>query len=271
MVIEKPVLEMHRVEFSYKHRPILKNLTMSFNKAQVIAIIGASGCGKTTILRLLGGLLKANSGKILFNGVDISSLKSSEYIAMRRKMGMLFQFGALFTDMNIFDNVAFPIRENSKLPETIIRDLVLMKLNAVGLRGAHSLMPTEISGGMVRRVALARAIALDPEVIFYDEPFVGLDPISLTAIANLIKTLNAALAATSIIVSHDIAESFAISDYVYFIHQGAVLACGTPSELLNSSNTMVRQFIDGGREGPFRFHYPAVDIEEDFGFSSRPQ
>lgn len=256
---------MRCVGFSYKERPILTNLTMSFNKSQVVAIIGASGCGKTTILRILGGLLRADSGQVLFDGIDMSALRSREYSVVRRRMGMLFQFGALFTDMNVFDNVAFPIRENSKLPESIVRDLVLMKLNAVGLRGAQSLMPTEISGGMVRRVALARAIALDPEVIFYDEPFVGLDPVSLATVANLIRTLNSALAATSIIVSHDIAESFAIADYAYFIHQGMVLASGTPSELLNSSDSMVRQFIEGKREGPFRFHYPAIDAEVDFG------
>jgi phospholipid/cholesterol/gamma-HCH transport system ATP-binding protein len=186
--------------------------------------------------------------------------------ALRRKMGMLFQFGALFTDMSVFENVAFALREHTDLPEALIRDLVLMKLNAVGLRGARDLAPSQISGGMARRVALARAIALDPELMMYDEPFAGLDPISLGITANLIRTLNRALGATSILVTHDVPESFAIADYVYFLSNGAVLAEGTPAELRESVDPSVRQFIDGAPDGPFRFHYPTqTPLDADFG------
>jgi phospholipid/cholesterol/gamma-HCH transport system ATP-binding protein len=237
---------------------------MQFKRSQVFAIMGSSGCGKTTILRLLGGLLRAQAGQVLFNGQEISRLKRRELAAVRSRMGMLFQFGALFADMNVFDNVAFPLRENSNLSESLIHDLVLMKLNAVGLRGARNLMPSEISGGMARRVALARAIALDPKVILYDEPFAGLDPISLGITANLIRSLNTALGATSILVSHDVTESFAIADHVYFINNGKVVASGSPAELNASTDPLIRQFIDGSPDGPFRFHHPSASMESDF-------
>lgn len=202
---------------------------------------------------------------MLFDGADVGAQTRDGLYALRRKMGMLFQFGALFTDMSVFDNVAFALREHTDLPEDLIRDLVLMKLNAVGLRGARDLMPSEVSGGMARRIALARAIALDPQLIMYDEPFAGLDPISLGITANLIRTLNEALGATSILVTHDVPESFAIADYVYFLANGGVIAQGTPDELRASTDPSVRQFIDGAPDGPFKFHYTSPPLAADFG------
>jgi phospholipid/cholesterol/gamma-HCH transport system ATP-binding protein len=261
------LLELRDVEFGYGDRSILSKLNMRFGRGQVVAVMGGSGCGKTTVLRLIGGLIRARSGSVLFQGKDVGKLDRSELYAVRRKMGMLFQFGALFTDMSVFENVAFPLREHTDLPEDLLRDLVLMKLNAVGLRGARDLSPSEVSGGMARRVALARAIALDPELMMYDEPFAGLDPISLGITANLIKALNQALGATSIMVSHDVPESFAIADYVYFIGNGAVLAEGTPDQLRASQDPSVRQFIDGAPDGPFRFHYPGAALAQDFGLT----
>jgi phospholipid/cholesterol/gamma-HCH transport system ATP-binding protein len=265
------VLELRGVDFGYGDRLILSNLNMRFRRGQVTAIMGGSGCGKTTVLRLIGGLVRAQRGKVDFQGQDIGALDTNGVYALRRKMGMLFQFGALFTDMSVFENVAFPLREHTNLPEALLRDLVLMKLNAVGLRGARDLAPSEISGGMARRVALARAIALDPELMMYDEPFAGLDPISLGITANLIRTLNQALGATSILVSHDVPESFAIADYVYFIANGGVLAEGTPDELRASSEPSVRQFIDGAPDGPFKFHYPGAPLPADFGLPAGAQ
>jgi phospholipid/cholesterol/gamma-HCH transport system ATP-binding protein len=265
------VLELRGVDFGYGDRLILSNLNMRFRRGQVTAIMGGSGCGKTTVLRLIGGLVRAQRGKVDFQGQDIGALDTSAVYALRRKMGMLFQFGALFTDMSVFENVAFPLREHTDLPEALLRDLVLMKLNAVGLRGARDLAPSEISGGMARRVALARAIALDPELMMYDEPFAGLDPISLGITANLIRTLNQALGATSILVSHDVPESFAIADYVYFIANGGVLAEGTPDELRASTEPSVRQFIDGTPDGPFKFHYPGAPLSADFGLPAGVQ
>ena len=230
---------------------------MRFKRGQVVAVMGGSGCGKTTVLRLIGGLVKATRPGLV-RGQDVGTQTREGLYELRRKMGMLFQFGALFTDMSVFDNVAFPLREHTDLPEELMRDLVLMKLNAVGLRGARDLSPAEISGGMARRVALARAIALDPELMMYDEPFAGLDPISLGITANLIRTLNQALGATSILVTHDVPESFAIADYVYFLANGGVHAEGTPAQLRASSEPTVRQFIDGAPDGPFKFHYPST-------------
>jgi phospholipid/cholesterol/gamma-HCH transport system ATP-binding protein len=230
--------------------------------------MGASGGGKTTVLRLIGGLERARRGEVLFHGRNIAKESREGLYALRRKMGMLFQFGALFTDLSVFENVAFALREHTDLPEPLLRDLVLMKLNAVGLRGARDLAPSQISGGMARRVALARAIALDPELMMYDEPFAGLDPISLGITANLIRTLNQALGATSILVTHDVPESFAIADYVYFLANGSVLAEGTPAELRESVDPSVRQFIDGAPDGPFRFHYPTnAPLAADFGMA----
>ncbi|MGF6791221.1 ABC transporter ATP-binding protein [Paraburkholderia sp. 35.1] len=260
------LLELRDVDFGYGDRLVLSNLNLRFRRGQVVAVMGGSGCGKTTVLRLIGGLVRAQRGQVLFHGEDIGEQTREGLYALRRKMGMLFQFGALFTDMSVFENVAFSLREHTDLPEELLRDLVLMKLNAVGLRGARDLLPSEISGGMARRVALARAIALDPELMMYDEPFAGLDPISLGITANLIRTLNRALGATSILVTHDVPESFAIADYVYFLSNGGVLAEGTPDELRASTDPTVRQFIDGAPDGPFRFHYPAqTPLAADFG------
>lgn len=258
------LITLNQVDYGYGDRLILSNLSMQFKRSQVTAVMGGSGCGKTTILKLIGGLLRAQAGDVVFDKQNINILGRKSLHDMRRRMGMLFQFGALFSDMNVFENVAFPLREHTDLPESVINDLVLMKLNAVGLRGAWHLMPAEISGGMARRVALARAIAFDPEVILYDEPFAGLDPISLGITAQLIRTLNAALGATSILVSHDVAETFAIADYVYFINNGNIAAHGSPADLSASRDPVIRQFIDGLSDGPFRFHHPAPDLAADF-------
>jgi len=264
------LLELRDVDFGYGDRLILSNLNLRFKRGQVVAVMGGSGCGKTTVLRLIGGLVKAKRGQVLFGGKDVGTQTREGLYELRRKMGMLFQFGALFTDQSVFDNVAFPLREHTDLPEELLRDLVLMKLNAVGLRGARDLAPSEISGGMARRVALARAIALDPELMMYDEPFAGLDPISLGITANLIRTLNSALGATSILVTHDVPESFAIADYVYFIANGGVLAEGTPAQLRASQDPSIRQFIDGTPDGPFKFHYPSTTpLAADFGLGAK--
>nr|WP_284700891.1 ABC transporter ATP-binding protein [Robbsia betulipollinis] len=259
---------MRDVAFGYGERLVLSGLNMQFRRGQVVAVMGGSGCGKTTVLKLIGGLVRASGGQIRFGGEDIGALGAKGVYRLRRKMGMLFQFGALFTDQTVFENVAFPLREHTDLPEELIRDLVLMKLNAVGLRGARDLAPSEISGGMARRVALARAIALDPQLMMYDEPFAGLDPISLGITANLIRTFNQALGATSILVTHDVPESFAIADYVYFIANGGIAAEGTPDQLRASTDPAVRQFIDAAPDGPFRFHYPGVPLEADFGMGA---
>ncbi|CAB3803743.1 ABC transporter ATP-binding protein [Paraburkholderia fynbosensis] len=260
------LLELRDVDFGYGDRLVLSNLNLRFKRGQVVAVMGGSGCGKTTVLRLIGGLVRAQRGQILLHGQDVGQQTRDGLYALRRKMGMLFQFGALFTDMSVFENVAFALREHTDLPEELLRDLVLMKLNAVGLRGARDLMPSEVSGGMARRVALARAIALDPELMMYDEPFAGLDPISLGITANLIRALNQALGATSILVTHDVPESFAIADYVYFLANGGVHAEGTPAELRASADPTVRQFIDGAPDGPFKFHYPSkASLAADFG------
>jgi phospholipid/cholesterol/gamma-HCH transport system ATP-binding protein len=262
-----PLVDISDLHFRYGERPILSGINMQFGRGKVIAVMGGSGSGKTTILRLIGGQLRADSGTIRVGGQEIGSLGRRELYAVRRRMGMLFQFGALFTDMSVFENVAFPIREHTDLPEELIHDLVLMKLNAVGLRGAHALMPAEISGGMARRVALARAIALDPELILYDEPFAGLDPISLGVTANLIRSLTQALGATSVLVTHDVAESLAIADYVYFVASGKIAAEGTPDALAASTDPFVRQFVDGAPDGPVPFHYPAPSYASDLGLA----
>ena len=266
-VTDGPLVELADLHFGYGTRPILSGVTMQFGRGKVIAVMGGSGSGKTTILRLIGGQLRAGSGVVRVAGQEIATMNDRALYAMRRRMGMLFQFGALFTDMSVFENVAFPLREHTDLSDELIRDLVLMKLNAVGLRGAHELMPREISGGMARRVALARAIALDPELILYDEPFAGLDPISLGVTANLIRSLTDALGATSVLVTHDVEESLAIADYVYFIASGKVAAEGTPDALAKSTDPFVRQFIDGAPDGPVPFHYPAPSYASDLGLA----
>jgi phospholipid/cholesterol/gamma-HCH transport system ATP-binding protein len=240
-------------------------IAITFPRGKVIAIMGGSGSGKTTVLRLIGGQLRAQSGSVTVEGQEVSSLNLDGLYRMRRRMGMLFQHGALFTDLSVFDNVAFPLRENTALPETMIRDLVLLKLHAVGLSNAASLKPAEISGGMARRVALARAVALDPQLIMYDEPFAGLDPISMGVIANLIRKLNDALGSTSILVSHDVHESFAIADHVYFLSQGRIVAHGTPAQMTVSDDPYVRQFVHAQADGPVPFHYPGRSLAEQLG------
>lgn len=254
------------VTFGYDaSRTILSDITARFQRGKVTAIMGGSGCGKTTLLRLIGGVHAASKGSITFDGEKINPRDREQLFRIRRRLGMLFQFGALFTDLTVFENVAFPLREHSNLPESMIRDIVLMKLNAVGLRGAARLRISEVSGGMARRIALARAIALDPELIMYDEPFAGLDPISMGMTANLIRRLNDATGATSLIVSHDVHECFLICDYAYLISGGRIVASGTPDELRASSEPEVRQFINGEPDGPVKFHYPARPIEEELG------
>ena len=263
------LVEIRNLQFHYGERPILSALEMDFPRGKVIAVMGGSGSGKTTILRLIGGQLQAQDGTIKVGDEFVDPQRSDDLYRLRRKMGMLFQHGALFTDMSVFDNVAFPLREHTDLSEQMIRDLVLMKLHAVGLRNAAALKPAEISGGMARRVALARAIALDPELIMYDEPFAGLDPISMGMTANLIRKLNDALGSTSILVSHDVHESFSIADYVYFLSSGAIVARGTPAEMMASTHPYVRQFVDAAPEGPVPFHYPGASLAEDLGLEVR--
>ena len=259
------LVEIRDLHFSYGDRPILSNLRMDFPRGKLIAVMGGSGCGKTTVLRLIGGQLRPQQGTVSINGEIINRLDTEGVYRLRRKMGMLFQFGALFTDLTVFENVAFPLREHTELPEELIRDLVLMRLNAVGLRNAHQLKPNEISGGMARRVALARAVALDPELIMYDEPFAGLDPISMGVTANLIRNLNDALGSTSILVSHDVQETFTIADYVYFMASGKIVAEGTPEDLRRSTDPYVVQFINNQPDGPVPFHYPGKSLAEDLG------
>ena len=268
---DEVVVSIKDVNFSYApgERQILSGLSMEFRRGQVVAVMGGSGCGKTTILRLIGGQFTAQSGEVLFEGRDIGKMSSAQLMLARRRMGMLFQFGALFTDLSVFENVAFPLREHTDLTEELLRSLVLMKLNAVGLRGARDLMPSQISGGMARRVALARAIALDPPLIMYDEPFAGLDPISLGITARLIRDLNNALGATSLLVTHDVEETFEIADYVYFIANGRIGAEGTPAELSRSTDPFVRQFLDAAPDGPVPFHYPGQSLAEDFGVAAK--
>lgn len=263
------IVSLKGVDFSYApgERTILSGLNMEFPRGKVVAVMGGSGCGKTTVLRLIGGQVNAQQGQVLFEGQDVGQMNTEQLMTVRRRMGMLFQFGALFTDMSVFENVAFPLREHTKVSEETLRDLVLMKLNAVGLRGARDLMPSQISGGMARRVALARAIALDPPLIMYDEPFAGLDPISLGITARLIRDMNQALGATSILVTHDIPETFEIADYVYFIANGRIAAEGTPDDLRASTDPFVQQFVSANPDGPVPFHYPGKTLLEDFGAS----
>jgi phospholipid/cholesterol/gamma-HCH transport system ATP-binding protein len=259
------LVEIRDLHFAYGERPILSNLRMDFPRGKVVAVMGGSGCGKTTVLRLIGGQLSPQQGAVTVDGEVVSELDTDGLYRLRRKMGMLFQFGALFTDLTVFENVAFPLREHTNLPEELIRDLVLLKLNAVGLRNAAQLKPAEISGGMARRVAVARAVALDPQLIMYDEPFAGLDPISMGVTANLIRNLNSALGSTSILVSHDVEECFAIADYVYFMSTGKIVAEGTPAELRVSEDPYVKQFVYAAPDGPVPFHYPGKSLAADLG------
>jgi phospholipid/cholesterol/gamma-HCH transport system ATP-binding protein len=260
-----PLVAIENVDFAYGKRAILKGISLEVPRGKVVAIMGGSGCGKTTLLRLIGGQLMASKGVVRVDDQDVGKLDSDGMYAMRRKMGMLFQFGALFTDMTVYDNVAFQLREHTLLPEEMIRDLVLMKLNAVGLRGTAKLFPSELSGGMARRVALARAVALDPMLIMYDEPFAGLDPISLAVVGQTIRKLNDALGGTSIVVTHDVMESLQIVDYLYFISDGRIVGQGTPDEIRASTEPYIKQFVHAEMDGPVPFHYPAGTYDSDLG------
>lgn len=258
------LVDVSDLHFNYDGRPVLQGINMKIRRGSVVAIMGGSGCGKTTLLRCIGGQLRPSSGAVSVDGLSIAAASQSALYALRRRMGMLFQFGALFTDLSVFENVAFPLREHTDLSEELIRDLVLMKLESVGLRGARDLMPGALSGGMARRVALARAIALDPMLIMYDEPFTGLDPIALGVIGELIRRLNDALGATSIMVTHDVQESLQIVDYIYFLNGGRVVAEGTPDQIRASDDPFVHQFVHAKSDGPVHFDYPAAPAAEDF-------
>ena len=269
MPFSDALIEIDRVSFGYDaSRRILQDISLRFARGKVTALLGGSGCGKTTLLRLIGGSAAPDEGQVRFDGQTLVASDRAQMYRLRRRLGMLFQFGALFTDLSVFDNVAFPLREHTDLPEPMIRDIVLMKLNAVGLRGAAHLRISEVSGGMARRIALARAIALDPELIMYDEPFAGLDLISMGVAAKLIRTLNDVTGATSIVVSHDVPECMAISDHVVLMATGGrIVAQGTPQELMDSTDPEVRQFVRGEPDGPVKFHYPAPEMAQDFGLN----
>lgn len=258
-----PLVEVNNLGFSRGSRVIFEQVSLTIPRGKVTAIMGPSGIGKTTLLKLIGGQLTPDHGEVLFDGQDLHKLSRHELFEARKRMSMLFQSGALFTDMNVFDNVAFALREHSGLPEAIIRRIVLMKLEAVGLRGAAQLMPSELSGGMQRRAALARAIALEPEMVLYDEPFAGQDPISMGVLVKLIKELSDALNLTSVVVSHDVGEVLSIADYVYVIADKRIIAHGTSAELKQADNPQLRQFIDGMPDGPVPFHYPAQDYQKE--------
>jgi phospholipid/cholesterol/gamma-HCH transport system ATP-binding protein len=263
-VQQAQIVEIRDVSFGYDAaRPVLRDIDLEIPRGSVVGIMGQSGCGKTTLLRIIAAQRLPTSGRARILGRDVATLDRDGLFAMRRKMGMLYQFGALFTDLSVFENVAFPIREHADLPEALLHDLVAMKLEAVGLRGAAHLMPTELSGGMGRRVALARSIALDPQLILYDEPFTGLDPISFGVIARLVRELNDSLGATSVIVTHDVQEALGVVDYVFFMAGGRVIAQGTPEEIRASAEPFVNQFVNGSAKGPVPFHYPAGEYRAD--------
>jgi phospholipid/cholesterol/gamma-HCH transport system ATP-binding protein len=267
--VSETLVDIDSVTFSYGRRPVLKDISLAIPRGKVVAIMGGSGCGKTTLLRLIGGQLRPASGAIRVAGEDLAGLDDAGLYRLRRRMSMLFQFGALFTDMTVYENVAFPLREHTRLPERMIRDLVLMKLEAVGLRGASPLMPAELSGGMARRAALARAVVLDPMLLLYDEPFAGLDPIALAVVGKLVRTLNDALGATSIVVSHDVYECLQIVDYLYFVSEGRIVGAGTPDEIRASTDPFVRQFVHGETDGPVPFHYTSRPYAVDVGLAAR--
>ncbi|MCI0508553.1 MULTISPECIES: ATP-binding cassette domain-containing protein [Chromohalobacter] len=257
------LVDVEGLHFSRGENDIFRGVDLSIPKGKITAIMGPSGTGKTTLLKLIGGQLVPDAGRVCIDGEDVHRLSRRALFRMRRRMGMLFQSGALFSDLSVFENVAFPLRVHTDLPEAMVRDIVLMKLQAVGLRGARSLSPAELSGGMARRVALARAVALDPELVLYDEPFVGQDPISMGVLVQLVKTVNQALGLTAVIVSHDIKETLSIADYVYIIADGQVMAHGTPQTLDVDSDARVKQFVHGEPDGPVPFHYPAPDFYRD--------
>jgi phospholipid/cholesterol/gamma-HCH transport system ATP-binding protein len=268
MLDTPPLVRIRGLRFAYGPRAVLRGLDLDIPRGCVAAILGASGSGKSTLLQLMGGLLQPNAGTVTICGQDVHALDRAGLEALRRRMGMMFQKGGLFTDLSVFDNVAFPIREHTKLPEPIVHDLVLMKLNAVGLRGAHRLGPNELSGGMSRRVALARAIALDPELVIYDEPFAGLDPIMLNVVGHLIRTLNDSLGATSVIVTYDVHEAVQLADYLYLLNEGVIVAHGPTKEMVESSDPFVHQFLHAEPDGPVRFHFPAKPIAQELDLAS---
>jgi len=256
------LVEIRGLRFSYGKRAVLKGIDLDIPRGKVVAILGASGSGKTTLLQLIGGLARPAAGTVMVCGQNVHALDIAGLLALRRQMGMMFQKGGLFTDLTVFENVAFPIREHTRLPEEIIHDLVLMKLHAVGLRGAQRLRPSELSGGMSRRVALARAIALDPDLIIYDEPFAGLDPITLNVVCNLIRTLNDALGATSVVVTYDVHEALRLADYLYLLNEGVIVAHGPTPQMVESQDPFVHQFLHAEPDGPVKFHFPAPAIAE---------
>ena len=267
MEAAEPLVQVRGLRFAYGRRAVLKGVDLDVPRGKVSAILGTSGSGKTTLLQIMGGLLKPSAGTVRVCGQDVHALDRAGLQALRRRMGMMFQKGGLFSDLTVFENVAFPILEHTKLPQDVVHDLVLMKLNAVGLRGAHRLSPVELSGGMGRRVALARAIALDPELIIYDEPFAGLDPITLNVICHLIRTLNDALGATSIVVTYDVHEAVRLADYLYLIGDGTIVGHGPTPEMLQSTNPFVHQFLHAEPDGPVHFHYPARPFAEELALS----
>lgn len=257
------LVDVQNLTFKRDDRVIYDDICLSIPRGKVTAIMGPSGIGKTTLLRLIGGQLKPDKGKIIFAGENIPTLSRNALYELRKRMSMLFQSGALFTDMSVYDNIAFPLREHAQLPECIIEKIVLMKLEAVGLRGAKNLRPSELSGGMARRAALARAIALDPELILYDEPFAGQDPISMGVIVRLIKSLNNALGLTSVVVSHDVPEVMSIADYIYIIAEKKIIGHGTPEQIYKDTSPLVKQFVQGDADGPVPFHYPSSSYQEE--------
>ena len=261
------LVELRNLTFGYGEQAVLHDVSLQIPRGKVTALVGPMGGGKTTTLRLMGGQYRARSGQMLFDGQDIGTMNQKQLFAVRRRMGILFQFAALFADMSVFENVAFPLREHTDLPESLIRDIVLMKLNAVGLRNARDLMPSEVSGGMAKRIGIARAIALDPEFLMYDEPFSGLDPISVLVTARLIRHLNDSMGLTSIFVSHEIKQTLEIADHVVILDSGKLAFQGSVDEIRKSTDPLVYQYVNQRPDGPVRFHYPAVSIEEDFGFS----
>ncbi|MEL6114427.1 phospholipid ABC transporter ATP-binding protein MlaF [Photobacterium sp. SP02] len=263
MTATEALIRINNLTFSRGERKIFDDVSLEVPKGKITAIMGPSGIGKTTLLRLIGGQIMPDQGEIWFDDKNIPALSRSDLYRARKRMSMLFQSGALFTDMTVFDNVAFPLREHTDLPEDLLRTLVLLKLEAVGLRGAANLMPSELSGGMARRAALARAIALDPDLIMYDEPFVGQDPITMGVLVKLIHSLNEALSITSVIVSHDVPEVMSIADHVYLLSGGKIIGSGTPDELNANPDEKVRQFLDGNADGPVPFNYPAPALEQD--------
>jgi phospholipid/cholesterol/gamma-HCH transport system ATP-binding protein len=266
---QNSLVSVHNLSFSRGNKKIFDDISLEFERGKITAIMGPSGTGKTTLLKLIGGQLFPSQGSVTVDGQNVHRLRRSDLYNLRKRMGMLFQSGALLTDMSVYDNVAFPLREHTHLSESMIRTLVLMKLQAVGLRGARNLMPNELSGGMARRIALARAIALDPMMIMYDEPFTGQDPISMGALVHLIKSLNNTLGLTSIIVSHDVHETAAIADYIYVLSEGKIIGEGTPKEIQQSKSEWVQQFMTGAADGPVHFHYPATDYVDDLLLSKK--